>query len=226
MEDDPDKINDPNRQLEANVVKQAEKYQQSRVRSQAENKLKAEGRKEIDKLGFRTDAYQSALRVARDLTPAEQKQYVRDFRFFLKAFGDRQQELWPEDAVKAAARAKRKAERKAKDAAAAGGESAEAQERRLAADANPRSKPKASSARKPKAAKAAVEELNRAPLASAEANAAAEQAEGDQVLTAHVETMKADATGLTGKTGLGSVADEVPISQSQQAAAIRDKMGL
>lgn len=187
IEEDPDKINDPNRALEAKVVQQAEKYQGSRLRSQAENKVKAEGRKEIDKLGFRTDAYQSALRVARDLTPAEQKQYVRDFRFFLKAFGDKQQELWPEDAAKAAARAKRKAEAKAKAIAAAGGESAESQERRLAADSNPRSKPKASSARKPKPVKDAVTELNRAPLASDDpavaANVAAEQVEGDKILS-------------------------------------------
>lgn len=155
LEDDPDKINDPNRQLETKVVAQAEKYQQSRLRSQSENKIKADGRKEIDKLGFRTDAYQSALRVARDLTPAEQKQYVRDFRFFLKVFGDKQQELWPEDAAKAAARAKRKAERAAKDRAAAGGETQEQQERRLAADTKRRSDPKSGGAgkgRKPKGA--------------------------------------------------------------------------
>lgn len=222
MEDDPELINDPERKLEAKVVQQAEKYQGSRVRSQAENKIKAEGRKEIDKLGFRTDAYQSALRVARDLTPAEQKQYVRDFRFFLKVFGDKQQELWPEDAAKAAARFKRKAERKAEEAAKAGGETPEQQERRLAADFKRRSDPKSGGAgkgRKKAEPPAAPEVVGGAEAA----NAAAEQTEGEALLAT---AGKGDAQGLTGTTGLGSVADERPLSQSAQAAAVREQLGL
>lgn len=178
MEDDPELINDPDRQLEAKVVKQAEKYQQSRLRSKSENAVKAEGRKEIDKLGFRTDAYQASLRVARDLTPAEQKQYVRDFRFFLKVFADKQLQLWPEDAALAVARAKRKAERKAKAAAAAGGDTAEQQLRRVNADTNPRSDPKRGGAGKAKKApKKSVEDLNRAPLADSATIAAVTDAE-------------------------------------------------
>lgn len=199
MEDDPELINDPDRQLEAKVVKQAEKYQQSRLRSKSENSIKAEGRKEIDKLGFRTDAYQASLRVARDLTPAEQKQYVRDFRFFLKVFADKQLQLWPEDAALAVARAKRKAERKAKDAAKAGGETPEQQVRRLAADSNPRSDPKRGGAGKakkaPKSQKAASndepkrdtiisETSTEAPevIVSAEKNAELEQITGAALL--------------------------------------------
>lgn len=245
MEDDPDKINDPNRQLETKVVQQAEKYQASRLRSQNENKVKADGRKEIDKLGFRTDAYQSALRVARDLTPAEQKQYVRDFRFFLKVFGDKQQELWPEDAAKAAARAKRRAERKAKETAAAGGETPEQQERRLAADLNPRSDPKRGGAGKgrKKAEKPATPApagdakpwpddtaaaLAKAPPSDAthaalESSEAAINAEQEQIAGAEILDHK---FGLTGKSGMGSVSDEKPLSQSAQVAAINEKLGL
>lgn len=223
MEDDPELINDPERKLEAKVVQQAEKYQGSRVRSQAENKIKAEGRKEIDKLGFRTDAYQSALRVARDLTPAEQKQYVRDFRFFLKVFGDKQQELWPEDAAKAAARFKRKTERKAKDAAKAGGETPEQQERRLAADLNPRSKPKATSAKKPKAGKG-IDIVGQTGVTTAESPLVQES--GDELIARVAREKTAEQEQRDGEALLATAGKGEPLSQSAQVAAINAKLGL
>jgi len=215
MEDDPDLINDPDRQLEAKAFQQAEKYQASRVRSRNENKVKADGRKEIEKLGFDTDAYQVSLRVARDKTPAEQRKWVRDLKFFLKIFGNKQQELWPEDAAKAEARAKRKREKAAKAAAAAGKETPEQQERRLAADTNPRSDPNRGGAkpRTGRKAKDNVVNLNRAPLASdAEKVAADEQKTGGEILDGALQQIK-DAGGE-------------PKSQSAQAAEKRDEAGI
>ena len=256
MEDDPDKINDPDRQLAAKVVAKGKEYHESRVRSRDENAIKAKGRKEIADLGFRTDAYQHSLRVSRDLTPKEQKDYVRDFRFFLKVFGDNQADLWPEEAAKAAARAQKRAAKAAKAK-----ESDIDRERRLAAD-SPRSDParggaggakgrgKAKDAPakavEPKVTgrrgkKGSIEIVSQTGVTTEEssltpdkpwpddeaaaANAAQEQEVGDALLTGHIDAVKA-AAGERPSHGLGSVADEVPISQSEKSAAALAKAGL
>lgn len=134
-----------------------------------------------EKLGIPSAALQVAVKMVRVMDKDDRKAYQYGVRRALKALEPAAADLFAEDVERVSKRKAKAAEKAARDAAKAGKETPEQQERRIAADSNPRSKPKASSAKKPKDA---VEKLNRAPLASETppaadpATAEAEQAEG------------------------------------------------
>jgi len=56
-------------------------------------------------------------------------------------------------------------------------------------------------------------------------NAEQEQRDGGAILDTAIDAMK-DAQGLTGKSGLGSISDEKPLSQSAQERNVREQLGL
>ena len=223
---------DEDMKLDAELLKILEDYAGCDADSSKINERRAKLRAKADKLGISSHALQDGVYKLKKQTKSERLADEKATRRLVRAAEGRQAELWPEAVAATEKRAERKKERAAKEAAAAGKETPEQQQRRLDADTNPRSDPKRGGAgKKPKKS---VEDLNRAPLASdtvavaAQASAplsatqnALEQAEGEAILD-----QLSKGAGLTGKTGLGSVADEKPLSQSAQAAKVREDLGL
>jgi len=166
METDPEKINDADRQVEASLLKAGEAYAASHKRSRAENKERAANRAKIKELGLRTDAYQVGVRIVKDLTETERSDFLRDLTLVVTALGHRQQELFPEEALKAQQRIERAKEKAAKEAAKLQGN-----EGAPDSDTNPRSNPNAGGAK---------------PMTPEEE--AAEQAEGEKVLSGVTST--------------------------------------
>lgn len=140
LEDDPDKINDAERQIEAKIGQIGEAYAASNKRQKTENKTRAENRAKIKEMGIRTDAYQVGVKLARDLTETERKDFMRDLTLVVKVLGAKQQELFPDEALKAAKREQAK-----KDKAAKAPRSKE--ELDAASEENPRSDPNSGGAK-------------------------------------------------------------------------------
>lgn len=114
LETDPDKINDADRQIEARIFKEGESYSASHKRSRTENKTRAESRARIKEIGMRTDAYQVGVRIVKDLSAREREEFLRDLNLVVKVLGNRQQDLFPEEALRAAKREKLRQEEEAK----------------------------------------------------------------------------------------------------------------
>jgi hypothetical protein len=184
MEQDPAKINDYDRQLATSIEKLGEFAAGSNQRQRDENKLRAENRAKVKELGVGTYAYQVAVKVCKDMTEGERKDFLRDLELLVRILGPKQKDLFADELIKAEAREKKRQEKESE----AGRTKAELDAK---TDTDPKSDPAAGGAgKKPKGGKKkateAVEELNRAPLASevdpAAAQAAAEQAEGEKLL--------------------------------------------
>lgn len=106
-------ITEAEAQIEATLFKQGQEYAARNQRSKAENKGRAEGRAKIKELGMNPSAYAQAIKLIKDLTPAELKDWKRDFELTLKVMGSKQRELFPDEQLAAEARIQR-----AKDKAA------------------------------------------------------------------------------------------------------------
>lgn len=139
MNDNPDEINDAERQIQARLYQEAQGYAETRKESAVLNKKRATSRKKIEEMGFRTDAYQVGIRIVKDLSDRERKDFMRDLKLVVDVLGKRQADLFPDEALKAAKREEaRKAENKPKSKAAADAKS----------DASKRSDPKSGGAGK------------------------------------------------------------------------------
>lgn len=143
MEKDPAKVNDDERdgtvtdaelQIEATLFKQGEGYAARNARSKEENKGRAESRAAIKSIGMNPNAFAQAIKLIKDLTPSELKEWRRDFDLTLRVMGSRQKDLFPLEQLKAEARIQR-----AKDKAAKAGRTQA--EMDADSDANPRSDP-------------------------------------------------------------------------------------
>lgn len=104
---------DAEKQIEATLFKQGQEYAERNKRSRAENKGRAESRAKIKEIGMNPNAYATAIRLIKDLTPGELADWKRDFHLTLKVMGSKQRELFPEEQIKAESRIQR-----AKDKAA------------------------------------------------------------------------------------------------------------
>jgi hypothetical protein len=113
MEQDPDKINDIERQIEQRVFKEGEAYAASHKRSRAENKDRSASRERIKEMGLRTDAYQVGVRIVKDLTALERKAFLQDLELVVRVLGSRQKDLFPEEAMRAEKREQRRKEAEA-----------------------------------------------------------------------------------------------------------------
>jgi hypothetical protein len=184
-----------------------------------------------DKLGIPPAALQAGVRMVRMMDKSDRVKYQAGVRRTLRALEPAAADLFPEDIERIKKRQERAKARAEKDAKAAGKETPAEQERRLAADLNPRSKPKASSAKKPAVTNPPIQDGDVSnetgdeliARVAREKLAEQEQRDGEALLAT---AGKGDAQGLTGMTGLGSVVDERPLSQSAQAAAVREQLGL
>lgn len=247
MPDDDDDLNDfklppgtnedADQQLDKKALGMVKEYVASLTRSSNENTIRADIRGNIVKLGINGLSFQHELVAQKMMDAEDRRSYMAGRKRMAKIFAQEDGLFATEQAAVKERKAKRR-EREAKAAAAAGQESPEAQERRLAADSNPRSKPKSTSAvppkkpgRKPKvvagsAADRAVETSERKQREQAAKDAStgaapgsgvdAEQTEGANVLDGMLASTKARSADETGK----------PISQSAQAAAVREQLGL
>jgi hypothetical protein len=139
MNDNPDEINDPQRQIEASIDKIGERYSASHKRSRTENKERAEIRTKAKELGMRTDAFQVGVRIVKDLTDNERKDFLRDLNLVVSVLGAKQGLLFPDEALKAAAREQRKADK-------AAGKPRSAAELDAKTDTDPKSDPAAGGA--------------------------------------------------------------------------------
>lgn len=241
-EAEDDDIEDTNEsakmQVDNTIIKLAEQYAASLRRSATENDERSTIRANAKKIGIEPRAFQQGVSMVKMMDPGERRDHQRGLKRMLSVLSDKVADLFPEDVERQKQRAERRREREANAAIAAGGETPEQQVRRLSADTNPRSKPKDSSAVKPKRRKApetaveAAEQVSEQrsrqrdleaenvakatikspwPDDAAADRHAQEQEAGDALLEGHLDTMKAGAE---------------PESQSAQAAAIRDKLGL
>ncbi len=113
MTENPDEINDPQRQIEANIDKIGERYSASHKRSRTENKERADIRGRAKELGMRTDAFQVGVRIVKDLTANERKDFLRDLNLVVTVLGAKQGVLFPDEALRAAKREERKTEKAA-----------------------------------------------------------------------------------------------------------------
>ena len=90
-------------------------------------------------MGISTHAYQIAIKVVKDLTESERRDWLRDFQMVVKVLGGRQKELFPEEALRAEKRAQRQKEK-------AAGKPRDKGELDAQTDANRRSDPNAGGA--------------------------------------------------------------------------------
>lgn len=109
----PDHINDADRQLEARIIESGNGYAADNAESKELNKSRTKRRGEIKEMGFRTDSYQTAIHVLKDLTPEEGKVFMRDLQTFLRILGAKQQDLFPDEQLRAAKRVERAQNKKA-----------------------------------------------------------------------------------------------------------------
>lgn len=217
METDPSKINDADRQIQGKVYEEAQKYAETRTKSRALNKERAASRAKIDEMGIRTDAYQTGIRLIKDLSVGERADFMRDLNLILGVLGKRQSDLFPEEALKAA---KREEDRKKK-----------AQEEKTAAGRlpdHPRSDPAKGGAGKTAEPAAPSKVVQLKPGEATKAGAAASDAALQASIKAVSEREAADGEEVLSQAPTSSqLPDELPpdppssetkLSQSAQAA--------
>jgi hypothetical protein len=264
-------------QIDSTIIKLAEQYASLEKRAKELNEEKKHIREQADKIGISSLAWQIGVKTVKLMDKGERADFQRGYKRVITVLGERQRELWPEDADRI---------QKRKDAATAKAK-VTGKEGAPDPDKNPRSDPASGGAGKKRGRPTNAEKAARAVAAqvsdraedtadrnkrvddvraesagaepgdmaspldesdfpepetddksvpetgdemiarvSAEKMAELEQREGGQILDRAIDNMKTDANGLTGKTGLGSISDEVPLSQSQQAAEARAKAGI
>ncbi len=165
-----------------------------------------------DKLGIPPAALQAGVRMVRMMDKSDRVKYQAGVRRTVRALEPVVADLYPEDVERIKKRQERAKARAEKEAKATGKESPEAQERRLAADLNPRSDPKRGGAGKGKKAAKAAPATE--PTAEQKAVAEAEQLAGATILDTTIAGIpKVDADGK-------------PLSQTAQSTAILDGLGL
>jgi hypothetical protein len=208
--------------IDDTILKLAEQYVGLENRARQINKDKAAIREQADKIGVPSLAWQVGVRMVKIMDVKERADFSRGFKRVTSVLSKAAETLFPEDLARQEKRRAREAEAKAKALAAAGKDTPEQQERRLAADSNPRNNPKRGGAggvngrKRAATIKEAAAQSDAALAESIASVQAKEQAEGAAILDGAIDGIK-DGQGLTGKIGMGSVADEVPLAQSEIA---------
>lgn len=251
MTDDDDDLNDfklpphtnedADAQLDAKAIKLVREYVGSLNRSKNENTIRGGIRETIVKLGINSLSFQHELTAQKMMTPEDRRDYMAGRRRMGRILATEPGMFAEEQELIKKRKAKAK-EKAAKAAAAAGKETPEAQERRIAADSNPRSDPKNGGAgkkrgRPPKkpagsAADRAIETSGRNQrLAEVQTSSAGAEPQetGDQLIARVAAEKNAELEQREGTTILDGAIDrmtEKPLSQSAQVAAINEKLGL
>lgn len=114
-EADNDRINDPDVQVDNKIIKLAEEYNSLNQRSKDLSDDRKTIRENVEKLGIHPLAWQHAVKLTKDMTDGERRDYQVGMNRVLKVIGERAGDLFPEDVERTNKRAERKAERAAKD---------------------------------------------------------------------------------------------------------------
>lgn len=180
--------------------------------SKIQNEKRAKSRAKIKDAGMNTTAYGMGVKVAKMmLNQGERDDFIKDFLVTVDVLTKVQVELFPDLAMIADRKREKIKAREAKKAAAAGKETPEQQERRLAADSNPRSNPKNGGAgKKPKGTK---------KTATNAAERAAETSERNQRLQEQTAQSPGAEPGEMQETGdelIARVAREEQAKQEQR----------
>lgn len=224
----PDGLNN----VDSTLMKLAEQYQASKIRSKNENDERANIRENVEKLGVDPDAFQVALRMARDKTKGERSDFTGSLDRVLGMLDGKEAELFGADDI--AARDKRAEKREAKKAGK--GKAREQQDDE--SDKNKRSNPAAGGAGKGKGKGKAA-----GGQAPADGQSQGDGTEPPPATTLHEAAKRSDAAiadsleeinrreQQEGADVLDQVGDKpvdnvVPMSQSQKADAARSKAGL
>lgn len=177
-----------------------------------------------DKLGIPPAALQAGVRMVRMMDKSDRVKYQAGVRRTVRALEPAAADLFPEDIERIKKRQERAKARAEKDAKAAGKETPAEQERRLAADLNPRSKPKASSAKKPKSS--APADASGFPKTATDDKSTPENETGDELIARVAREKLAEQEQREGEALLATAGKGEPLSQSAQVAAINAKLGL
>jgi hypothetical protein len=98
---DPDHINDADRQLQVRIAETGTSYAAANAESKKLSEKRAKIRATIKEMGVRTDAYQTAIHIVKDLSPSEGKAFMADLELLVKVLGAKQSDLFPEEQVRA-----------------------------------------------------------------------------------------------------------------------------
>lgn len=208
-EDDPRLNESAEQQIDSTIIKLAEQYASLEQRAKALNEEKKNIREQADKIGITSLAWQIGVKTVKLMDKGERMDFMRGFRRVTGVLGDRQRELFPEDAERIARRKAAAEEKAAKQPRSP-------QQLDAQTNKNPRSNPDSGGAGKkrgrppkatgPKASPAAIAAEMKAqntgnvvPLKGATAAAPVppkapadpEQAEGDAVLKSMVPETEA-----------------------------------
>lgn len=213
METDPDAINDPRR---STIWKQGKIYAADNAESKERNESRAESREDIKSIGMIPNAFATAVKHVKDKSPRERKQWLDDYLLTIKVLGSAQQELFPNEALKAE---KREADRKAKEAE----ERKAAKEAEAADAAGSRSDPKSGGAG---GAKGRGKAKDKAAKPNGKPTTDPQPGEVAAGISAEPGAMTGTLEEQEAAEGDAALNAGLPQSQSAQAAAIRDKLGL
>lgn len=148
MTENPDEINDADRQIAQVIWNEGQAYAENNKISKKQNKARAESRERIKQTGIRPDAYALAVKHIKDLSTREQIEFLDDYKLVMKTMGSRQAELFPEESLKIA---KREADRKRREEEDKKKAAEAATLKGVDPDTNPRSDPTKGGAGKAKA---------------------------------------------------------------------------
>lgn len=176
MTENPDEINDADRQIAQVIFNEGQDYAERNKASKVANKARADSRERIKQIGIRTDAYGLAIKHIKDMSPREQVEWLGHYVLVMKTMGKRQAELFPEEALKIA---KRESDRKKREDDAKKKAAEEATKKGVDADTNKRSDPASGGAGNVKAKQppATLKEASSQSDAAVKASLAAVEAE-------------------------------------------------
>jgi hypothetical protein len=87
-------------QINSTIIKMAEEYAASEVRSSNENEIRANIRENAEKLGIPSSAWQSAVRKTKSMTPGERRDHDVGEQRVLSVLEDIAPTLWPDDVAR------------------------------------------------------------------------------------------------------------------------------
>jgi len=209
---------DGHNNVDSTILKLAEEYQATVVKSRELNERRAEIRSNVEKIGIDPVAFQAGLRMARDMTTGERSDYTGSLNRVLGVLDGKEADLFgADDIAKRDKRAAKRAERELKK-----GTAREAQDDK--SDANPKSDPKRGGAgRGKKTEETSTETAPPTTLAQASKQSDAAVAESLKEVQAREQQEGGAVLDTVGTASVDKVVDGggetgAPISQSQKAA--------
>lgn len=174
---DEDRLNeDAELQIDGKIIKLAEEYNALNRRSKDLSDDRKVIRENVEKLGVHALAWQHAVKITKDMTEGERRDYQVSMNRVMKVIGERAGDLFPEAQEAANKRAERKAKITGKEGAPD-------------PDANPRSDPNAGGA-KPRTDEMAAGVIHEPGTNGTPPDVPGEQGEGEAALAAAMPKTK------------------------------------